>query len=72
MLYHSHAALIFVYLMFTCVISQQKLSMGHIIISLRTLTISCDYLRCRVITIHLHWFNSAIKQMYSLRFVSIG
>ena len=41
-------------------------------ISLRTLTISYDYLRCRVITIRRYWINSDIKQIYPLRFVSIG
>ena len=52
--------------------TQQTLSMGPINISLRTLTISCDYLRCSVITIRLHWINSDIKQICSLRFVSTG
>ena len=33
---------------------QQTLSMGRINISLRTLTISCDYLKCCVITMRLH------------------
>ena len=51
---------------------QQTLSMGLSNISLQTLTISCDYLRYRVITIHLHWINSDIKQIYPVRFVSIG
>ena len=51
--------------------AQQTLSMGPINISLRTLTISCDYLRCRVITIRLHWINSDIKQICPLRFVSM-
>ena len=53
-------------------VSQQTLSMGLINISLRTLTISCDNLWCRVITIHLHWPHSDIKQIYPVRFVSIG
>ena len=52
--------------------TQQTLSMGPINISLRTLTISCDYLRCRFITIRLDWINSDIKQNCPLRFISIG
>ena len=51
---------------------QQTLSMNPINISLQTLTISCDYLRCSVITIRLHWNSSDIKQICPLRFVSIG
>ena len=46
--------------------------MGPIEISLRTLTISCYYLRCRVVAIRLHWINSDIKQIYSLRFAFVG
>ena len=53
-----------------CYMTQQTLSIGPSNISLRTLTVSCDYLRCRVITIRLHWINSDIKQIYQLRFVS--
>ena len=53
-------------------IPQQTLSMGPIKISLRTLTISCDYLRCRVIMIRLHWINYDIKHICPLRFVCIG
>ena len=49
--------------------AQQTLSMGPINISLRTLKISCDYLRCRVITIRLHWINPDIKQIWPLKFV---
>ena len=49
--------------------TQQTLSLGAINISLRTITISCDYLRCRVTTIRRHWINSNIKQIYSIRFV---
>ena len=41
--------------------------MGPINISLRTLTISCDYLRRHVITIHLRWINSYVKQIGPLR-----
>ena len=45
--------------------------MGPINISVRTLMISCDYLRCLVITI-FQWINSDIKQICPLRFVSIA
>ena len=51
---------------------QQTLSMSPINISLRTLTISCDYLRCLVIMIRLHWTNADIKQVCPPRFASIG
>ena len=34
--------------------------------------ISCDYLRCRVITVRLHWINSDIKQICPLGIVSTG
>ena len=59
------------YTVIKIVYTQQTLSMGPINISLRTLTIICDYLRCRVTTIRLHWINSDIKQIYPLRFISI-
>ena len=52
--------------------TQQTLSMGSINISLQTLTISCDYLQCRVITICLHWIISDIIQIYLFRFVFLG
>ena len=52
--------------------AQQTLSMDHINISSQTLTISCNYLRCHVITVRFHGRNSDIKQIYPLRFVSIG
>ena len=52
--------------------TQQILSMGPTNISLRTLTISCDYLRDHVVAIRLYGINSDIIQSYPHRYVSIG
>ena len=46
------------------------MSIGPVNISVRTIAISYDYLRYRVITISLHWINSDIKQIYPIRFAS--
>ena len=44
--------------------TQQTLSMGPINISLRALTISSDYLRCRVVTVHLHCMHQFRYKTY--------
>ena len=46
--------------------SQQTLSNGPINISLRTITISCDYLRCRVIALLLHWIRYKFRYKIDL------